>query len=220
MPSVRTLRAGVGRRWRDLLGVREGRDNDWYWDAVRSQHPRFLHAVRADATVAARFRGDRYEFRSNVDAAIQVLRLIIVTESFFAQVCYRGKACCQARRIPVVPRVLHHLAVATGQISIGDPVVMHPGVYIPHGQVVIDARTEVGSGVTLSPFTTLGRLAGVTGGPTIGTLASIGTGAKVIGPVTIGAGANIGANAVVLCDVPDGATAVGVPARIIPAPDA
>lgn len=39
------------------------------------------------------------------------------------------------------------MAVATGQISIGDPVVTHPGVYIPHGQVVMDARTEVRAGV-------------------------------------------------------------------------
>jgi len=43
----------------------------------------------------------------------------------------------------------------------------------------------------------------------------IGAGAKIILPVTIGNHAKIGANAVVLCDVPDGATAVGVPAKII-----
>lgn len=43
----------------------------------------------------------------------------------------------------------------------------------------------------------------------------IGAGAKIIRPVTIGNHAKIGANAVVLCDVPEGATAVGVPAKII-----
>ena len=43
----------------------------------------------------------------------------------------------------------------------------------------------------------------------------IGAGAKVLGGVTIGAHAVIGANAVVLCDVPAGATAVGIPARIV-----
>jgi serine O-acetyltransferase len=43
----------------------------------------------------------------------------------------------------------------------------------------------------------------------------IGAGAKIILPVTIGNHAKIGANAVVLCDVPDGATAVGIPAKII-----
>jgi serine O-acetyltransferase len=43
----------------------------------------------------------------------------------------------------------------------------------------------------------------------------IGTGAKVLGHVTVGDDARIGANAVVLSDVPPGATAVGIPARIL-----
>jgi serine O-acetyltransferase len=43
----------------------------------------------------------------------------------------------------------------------------------------------------------------------------VGVGAKVLGPITVGNDARIGANAVVLRDVPDGGTAVGVPARII-----
>ena len=44
---------------------------------------------------------------------------------------------------------------------------------------------------------------------------TIGTGARLLGPITIGDGARIGANAVVLKDVPPGASAVGVPAKII-----
>jgi serine O-acetyltransferase len=55
----------------------------------------------------------------------------------------------------------------------------------------------------------------VVGGVNIGGHVDIGAGAKVIRPVTIGDHAKIGANAVVLCDIPSGATAVGVPARII-----
>jgi serine O-acetyltransferase len=47
----------------------------------------------------------------------------------------------------------------------------------------------------------------------------IGTGAAVLGAVTVGDGARIGANAVVLQDVPAGATAVGVPARVLSAVD-
>lgn len=49
----------------------------------------------------------------------------------------------------------------------------------------------------------------------IGGHVDIGAGAKIIRPVTIGDHAKIGANAVVLCDVPVGATAVGVPAKIV-----
>jgi serine O-acetyltransferase len=43
----------------------------------------------------------------------------------------------------------------------------------------------------------------------------IGAGAKVLGPITVGAGAKIGSNAVVVKDVPDNATAIGIPARLV-----
>jgi serine O-acetyltransferase len=114
----------------------------------------------------------------------------------------------------VLPRLLHRLAMITAQISIGDPVVMEPGVYIVHGQVVADGLVEIQTGVVISPFVTIGLRAGDVTGPTIERYASIGTGAKLIGPVRIGAGARIGANAVVVDDVPAGATAVGVPAQV------
>lgn len=51
--------------------------------------------------------------------------------------------------------------------------------------------------------------------PIIGDGVLLGAGCCILGDVKIGDGAKIGANAVVLCDVPDGATAVGIPARII-----
>src|SRR4051794_9911062 len=44
---------------------------------------------------------------------------------------------------------------------------------------------------------------------------NVGAGAKILGHVTIGDGAQVGANAVVLEDVPSGALAVGVPAKIV-----
>ncbi len=50
---------------------------------------------------------------------------------------------------------------------------------------------------------------------TIGGHVDIGAGAKIIRSVTIGDHALIGANAVVICDVPPGATAVGIPTKII-----
>ncbi|MCQ4187788.1 serine O-acetyltransferase, partial [Klebsiella pneumoniae] len=40
-------------------------------------------------------------------------------------------------------------------------------------------------------------------------------GAKILGPFTVGAGAKIGSNAVVTREVPPGATAVGIPGRVI-----
>jgi serine O-acetyltransferase len=62
---------------------------------------------------------------------------------------------------------------------------------------------------------TIGLVEGDFRGPTIGRGVRIGTGAKVIGPVSVGDGAKVGANAVVMIDVPSGASAVGVPARVV-----
>jgi serine O-acetyltransferase len=55
--------------------------------------------------------------------------------------------------------------------------------------------------------------------PTIGDRVVIGAGAKILGPVYVGSDARIGANAVVVKDVPNGATAVGIPAVIREHPD-
>lgn len=184
-------------------------------DHVRSSHPPFTKAVAADARLAASFRGDPPPGSGRLALLVEVVRLCVVTDAFFAQLCYRAKAACQARGIPLLPRLLHRFAMRSAQVCIGDPVVLEPGVYIPHGQVVIDALTTVRSGTTLSPFTTLGRVASRPGGPDIGHLVTIGTGAKVLGPVKVGDRARIGANAVVLDDVPADATAVGAPARVV-----
>jgi len=185
------------------------------WRDIRARHPRLLEALVADARITARYRGERHEFRSRFDVALQVLRLAWVSDAFLAQALYRAKARMQALGVPLLPRVAHRLAMAIAQVSIGDPVVVHPGVYIVHGQVVIDGLVEVGSGTALFPFVTIGLRAGGMQGATIESDASIGTGAKVIGPVRIGAGAHVGANAVVVHDVPAGATVVGAPARSV-----
>jgi serine O-acetyltransferase len=185
-----------------------------FWKALRARHPRLREALMADARVTALFRGERHEFRSRRDAALQMVRLAWVSDAFLAQALYRVKARLQALGVPVLPRVAHRLAMALAQVSIGDPVVMHPGVYIIHGQVVIDGPAEIHSGVTIAPWVTIGLRGGDFRGATIERDVSIGTGAKIIGGVTVGAGASVGANAVVVHDVPPGVTVVGAPARV------
>jgi serine O-acetyltransferase len=184
-----------------------------FWRELRSRHPRLREALEADARVTAAYRGERHEFRSRLDLAIQAARLAWASDAFLAQACYRAKARLQALGVPVLPRLAHRAAMALAQVSIGDPVVVHPGVYILHGQVVVDGLVEIHTGVTIAPFVTIGLRAGDPQGATIERDVAIGTGAKLIGPVRIGAGARIGANAVVVDDVPAGATVVGAPAR-------
>lgn len=184
-----------------------------FWRALRARHPGLREALVEDARVTALHRGERCEFRSGLDAAAQILRLAWVSDAFFAQALYRLKARLQARGVRLLPRLCHRLAMMLAQISIGDPVVIEPGVYIIHGQLVVDGLVEIGSGAVIGPFVTIGLRAGDVRGATIERNVSIGTGAKLIGPVRIGAGAQIGANAVVVNDVPAGTTVAGVPAR-------
>jgi serine O-acetyltransferase len=90
-----------------------------------------------------------------------------------------------------------------------------------HGCVLLNARA-IGDDVHLRHNTTFGPLRG-TGPdddpsqlPIIEKGADIGSGACVLGPVRVGEGAIVGANTVVLKNVPDGATILGVPGRVIP----
>jgi serine O-acetyltransferase len=184
-----------------------------FWRAIRAQFPGLREALREDARVTAMHRGERHEFRSRLDTVSQILRLAWVSDAFLAQALYRVRCRLQANGVPVLPRLAHRLSMVLAQISIGDPVIVHPGVYIVHGQVVADGLVEIHSGVVISPFVTIGLRGGNVKGPTIERGASIGTGAKVIGPVRVGAEAKIGAGAVVIDDVADGATLVCVPAR-------
>jgi serine O-acetyltransferase len=114
-------------------------------------------------------------------------------------------------------RWLAHLSRAATGIEI------HPGasigrrVFIDHGMgVVIGETAEIGDDGTLYHGVTLGGTSWNKGKrhPTLGRGVVIGAGAKVLGPIVVGDGAKIGSNAVVVRDVPAGATAVGIPARV------
>src|SRR3954453_3744546 len=187
--------------------------------ALAARRPGLREALTADARVTALPRGERHQFRSRLDAAAQVARLAWVSDAFLAQALYRVKARLQRRGVPVLPRLAQRGGMVLGQVAIGDPVLVHPGVYLLHGQVVVDGLVEIHSDAVIGPFVTIGLRAGDVRGPTIEEGVSIGSGAKVIGGVRIGAGAKIGANAVVVDDVPVGATVVGAPARPVQAGD-
>jgi serine O-acetyltransferase len=101
---------------------------------------------------------------------------------------------------------------------------IHPGArigrrfFIDHGMgVVIGETAEIGDDVTLYHGVTLGGTSWDKGKrhPTLGHGVVAGAGAKILGPICVGDNAKIGSNAVVVKDIPAGATAVGIPARIL-----
>jgi serine O-acetyltransferase len=115
-------------------------------------------------------------------------------------------------------RWLSHLARWLTGIEI------HPGAtigrrfFIDHGMgVVIGETAEIGDDVTLYHGVTLGGTTWNKGKrhPTLRNGVVVGAGAKLLGPIVVGDYAKVGSNAVLVKDVPPGATAVGIPAKII-----
>ena len=104
---------------------------------------------------------------------------------------------------------------------------IHPGakigerVFFDHAMgVVVGETAEIGDGCTIYQGVTLGGTSlykGTKRHPTLGKDVVVSAGAKVLGGFEVGDGAKIGSNAVVIKPVPAGATAVGIPARIIEA---
>ena len=108
---------------------------------------------------------------------------------------------------------------------------IHPGakiginLFIDHGMgVVIGETSEIGKNVTIYHAVTLGGISPSVNSdsqrnekrhPTIGDDVVIGSGAQIIGPVKVGNGSRIAANAVVVNDVPENATMIGIPAKVV-----
>ncbi len=93
------------------------------------------------------------------------------------------------------------------------------GLLLPHPNgIVIHSGSVIGPNCLIFQQVTLGTNGA--GPPSVGGHVDIGAGAKILGEIHLGDHAKVGANAVVMIDVPAGATAVGIPARVVTAPSA
>jgi len=137
---------------------------------------------------------------------------------FHARVAHRLTHRLWQMKLRWLARFLSHIARWFTGIEI------HPGAtigrrfFIDHGMgVVIGETAEIGDDVTLYHGVTLGGTSWKEGKrhPTLGNGVVVGAGAKILGPIHVGTNAKIGSNAVVVKQVPAGATAVGIPARIL-----
>lgn len=136
-----------------------------------------------------------------------------------ALVLHRRARWCRAQGWHWLARFVSHLARFSTGIEIHPGATIGRRVFIDHGMgVVIGETAEIGDDCTIYQGVTLGGTSLARGAkrhPTLGRGVIIGANSQVLGGFTVGDGARVGSNAVVLKEVPEGATAVGNPARVL-----
>ncbi|MCH5155430.1 MAG: serine O-acetyltransferase [Clostridiales bacterium] len=146
------------------------------------------------------------------------VQAVLFSSGLHALVMYRLFHFFYVHRYFITARILSVITRFFTGIEIHPAAKIGYGVFIDHGMgVVIGETAEVGNNVVIYQGVTLGGTGKDTGKrhPTVLDNVMISSGAKVLGPITVGQGAKIGAGAVVLKDVPQNATVVGVPARVV-----
>ena len=167
-----------------------------------------------------RLRSDIQCILERDPAARSAWEVLTCYPGLHALVLHRMAHGCWIRGFKWLGRFISHLARWFTGIEI------HPGakigqqVFFDHAMgVVVGETAEIGDGCTIYQGVTLGGTSlykGTKRHPTLGRNVVVSAGAKVLGGFVVGDGAKIGSNAVVIKPVPAGATAVGIPARIIP----
>jgi len=150
-----------------------------------------------------------------------VIRLLWNYCGLRAVLLYRLSHALWKGHVPVLPGIFAQLNVIIHGFDVPSCVEIGPGLYVPHPVGTVIMASRIGANVSLISSITIG-MRNVPEFPTIGSNVFVGAGARILGNIVIGDDVNIGANAVVLMDIPSGATAVGVPARILarkPAPE-
>jgi serine O-acetyltransferase len=145
------------------------------------------------------------------------------SEGFWALVIHRLRKAVRGCRprwvwlpICLILGALNKLFTMVTHTNIHPDAQIGPGLFIPHVGVRVHGNTKIGADCTIHQVCTVGagpRL----GGATIGDHVAIGCHSSIIGAVRIGDCATIAPNSLVISDVPAGAMAMGVPARILPA---
>lgn len=148
------------------------------------------------------------------------LRMFLLTPGF--QFVFARRLQEMVVKVPLIGRLLRRIVwwatclIFSSEIAIGAQV--GGGLFVPHPYGIVIGQSKVGRNLRLLQNVTIGRRSqDDPRDPVFGDNVYISAGAVLLGAISIGDGAVIGANAVVLKDVPAGATAIGIPARIIPA---
>ncbi len=162
---------------------------------------------------------DAKQIASRDPAARSVAGVILLYPGFHALVYYRLSHFFFKLKWTGLARWISEKGKFRTGVEIHPGAQIGKGLFIDHGAgIVIGETSVIGDDCTIYHGVTLGgrgHAKHTKRHPTIGDNVLIGTGAKLLGNITIGSNANIGANAVILHDVPEGATVVGVPGKIV-----
>lgn len=151
-------------------------------------------------------------------AARGVLSVMLLYPGFHALIYHRISHFFYKHRLFTVARWISQCGRFWTGIEIHPGAQIGSGLFIDHGMGIVVGETAViGNNCTIYHNVTLGGTGHGKGKrhPTIGDNVLIGAGAKLLGPFRVGSNVMVGANAVVLSEVPDNATVVGVPAKIV-----
>jgi serine O-acetyltransferase len=150
----------------------------------------------------------------DLDPTPRALLRMCFSDGSTAQILFRLMRGCQFSHLKPFAYLLYRLNAMVGHVVIGRNAEIGPGLVIVHSfGIVINSNVKAGKNLVIEHGVTIG--AEKNRSPILGDNVFIGAGAKIIGGIKIGSDVKIGANAVVTKDLPDGATAVGVPARIV-----
>ena len=138
----------------------------------------------------------------------------IFTDGSAAMLWYRFMQSSQRMRLKPFAMFFNKVNALFCGCVIGRGAIFGEGFVLIHSRgVVINSKVTGGKNVLIEHGVTIGEEKGES--PVLGDDVFVGAGAKIIGGVVVGSRAKVGANAVVVKDVPEDATAVGVPARNI-----
>ncbi|MBQ9534915.1 MAG: serine O-acetyltransferase [Clostridia bacterium] len=146
------------------------------------------------------------------------LEVVLLYSGFHALLWHRAAHAFHRLHLRFLARMISQICRFFTGIEIHPAAKIGRGLFIDHGSgIVIGETAEIGDDCTLYQSVTIGGTGKESGKrhPTLGNDVLVGAGAAILGPVSVGDHAKIAAGAVVLSNVPEGGTAVGVPARVV-----